>query len=62
MTGSLTLAVAYGVNVVSESDKFYAASEDAMNAVDKALTPGNFLVDVLPIRTCSGWYVFPRGS
>ncbi|KAF9645500.1 cytochrome P450 [Thelephora ganbajun] len=49
LTGSLTLSVAYGLNVESESDKFYSASEDAMNAFDIALVPGTFLVDVLPI-------------
>ena len=38
----------------SDDDKFYAASEDAMNAIDVALVPGNFLVDALPIRTSSG--------
>jgi len=50
LTGSLTLSVAYGLNIESESDKFYAASEDAMDAVNVAVVPGNFLVDVLPIR------------
>ena len=38
----------------SDDDKFYVASEDAMNAIDVALVPGNFLVDALPIRTSSG--------
>ena len=34
----------------SENDKFYAASEEAMNAVAMALVPGVFLVDAIPIR------------
>jgi len=51
LTGSLTLSVAYGVNIESESDELYSASEDAMIAVDAALVPGTFLVDALPIRT-----------
>ena len=42
--------MAYGLDVESESDKFYAASEDAMDPVNVAMVPGNFLVDVLPIR------------
>jgi hypothetical protein len=45
------LSIAYGVNIESESDEFYAASEEAMHAVDAALMPGAFLVDALPIRT-----------
>ncbi|KAF9646526.1 cytochrome P450 [Thelephora ganbajun] len=49
LTGSLTLSVAYGLNVESESDKFYSASEDAMSAVDIALVSGAFLVGALPI-------------
>jgi len=53
LTGSLMLSIAYGVNIESESDRFFAASEDAMAAVDIAMLPGAFLVDVLPIRTNS---------
>ncbi|KAF9645502.1 cytochrome P450 [Thelephora ganbajun] len=49
LAGSLALSVAYGLNVESESDGFYSASEDAMNAVGIALVPGTFLVDALPI-------------
>ena len=52
MTGSLNLSVAYGIDIESEDDKFYAASEEAMVAVDAALLPGAFLVDAFPIRTC----------
>jgi len=58
LTGSLTLSVAYGLNVKSESDKFYAASKDAMDAVNVAVVPGNFLVDVLPIRMNFGQVMF----
>jgi hypothetical protein len=54
LTGSLILSIAYGVNVESESDRFFSASEDAMGAVDIALMPGAFLVDALPIRMSSG--------
>ena len=50
LTGSLTLSIAYGVNIESESNKFFSASEDAMAAVDVAMLPGSFLVDVFPIR------------
>jgi len=31
-----------------------------MNAIDVALLPGAFLVDALPIRTCSGKKVLPK--
>lgn len=49
LTGSLSLSVAYGLNVESEDDKFYSASKNATSAVDLALVPGAFLVDFLPI-------------
>ncbi|KAF9786299.1 cytochrome P450 [Thelephora terrestris] len=49
LTGSLTLSIAYGVDIESESDRFYAASEEAMSAVQVALLPGSFLVDAFPI-------------
>jgi hypothetical protein len=38
------------LNIESENDKFYAASEEAMTAVGAALVPGTFLVDAFPIR------------
>lgn len=44
------MSIAYGVDVESESDKFFSASEDAMAAVDVAMLPGAFSVDVFPIR------------
>ena len=50
LAGSLALSVAYGLNVESENDRFYAASGEAMNAASMALLPGAFLVDSLPIR------------
>lgn len=53
LTGSLTLSIAYGVDIKSESDKFYSASEDAMIGVVRALLPGAFSVDVFPIRADS---------
>jgi len=49
LAGSLTLSIAYGLNVESENDKFYAAAEEAMEAVAIALVPGSFLVDAFPI-------------
>lgn len=35
---------------MSESDKFYAASEAAMDSAAAALLPGAFLVDAFPSR------------
>ena len=54
LTGSLSLSVAYGLDVESESDKFYSVTEEAIGALDLAL-PGTFLVDTFPIRTCLGY-------
>lgn len=54
LTGSLTLSVAYGLNVESESNEFYSTSEGAMSALDAAMVPGAFLVDIFPTRMSSG--------
>lgn len=47
-TGSLMLSVAYGLNVESEEDEYYSASEEATSAVSVAFASG-FLVDTFPI-------------
>lgn len=57
LTGSLALSITYGVNIVSESDRFYAASEEAMHAADAALLPGAFLVDAFPsLKYVPEWF------
>ena len=50
LTGSLNLSAAYGIDI--EAEFFYAASEEAMVAVDAALLPGAPLVDAFHIRVC----------
>ena len=50
LAGSLTLSVAYGLNIESESDRFYSPAEEALTGVDTAMMPGAFLVDALPFR------------
>jgi len=62
LTGSLVLSIAYGVEVKSESDRYFSASEHAMAAVDLALLPGAFLVDVFPMRMGSGQRVLLKRS
>lgn len=67
LTGSLALSVAYGLNIESENNKFYRASEGAMSAVDEAMVPGRFFVDIFPILKHipewfpgAGWKKFGR--
>ena len=50
------------MDIKSENDKFFSASEVAMAAVGLALLPGAFLVDLFPMRTSSSQKTFPKGS
>lgn len=61
LAGSLTLSIAYGVNVESEDDVFFSAADEAMSIADRAMMPGGFLVDAFPVRTCSSRIGYFRG-
>ena len=50
MTASLSLSVAYGIDVQSVNDPFVVMVEECMKTISTAGTPGAFLVDSLPIR------------
>lgn len=40
---------AYGIDVQPKNDPFIAAAEETVHALVKAILPGAFLVDVLPV-------------
>lgn len=50
MVGALVTEVLYGFNVESHDDKSLRAMELACEHSEKAMSPGAFLVDILPIR------------
>ena len=48
------MEMTYGFNITSNKDKFLRAAVDALELSNKAVIPGAFLVDTLPIRA-SRW-------
>lgn len=50
MIAALVMELIYGFNIESRDDKFLRATRLACEHSEKALSPGAFLVDVLPIR------------
>ena len=52
----LVMEATYGMNITSPADHFLQAAEEAVEVTKRALVPGTFLVDTLPIRAS------PEGS
>lgn len=44
------MEMAYGLNITDPKDKFLRASVESLDLANRALTPGTFLVDTVPIR------------
>jgi len=42
--------ITYGIDIKSHEDQFLQAAERAMQQADRAIVPGEFLVDTIPIR------------
>ena len=51
-TGASILRFTYDYNVDSDDDHLVRIVDHAMNALNRALTPGAFLADIFPIRKC----------
>ena len=51
--GSLILSIAYGIEVDSQDNQFFANAQQATFSLGPALLPGAFLVDWIPSRTHS---------
>ena len=49
--GRQALYTAYGLDIHERGDDTTKTAEHALEVMDTALTPGQFLVDVIPIRT-----------
>ena len=50
MAGSVILDIGYGIQANSPDDNFIRLSEEALQIVDKAGTPGAWFVDIIPSR------------
>ena len=51
--GSLILSIAYGIEVNSQENRFFANAQQATHSLGSALLPGAFLVDWIPSRMCT---------
>ncbi|KAJ7786977.1 cytochrome P450 [Mycena olivaceomarginata] len=52
-SGAIALRITYGYTVQGEDDPMIELVNDVMKEFSEAITPGAFLVDLLPIRKCS---------
>jgi hypothetical protein len=50
MAGSLILNIAYGIDAQSVDDPYLSLIDESMRTREGAVTPGSFLVDMLPWR------------
>jgi len=50
LTGALIMDVTYGMNIKSHEDQFLQAAGRAMQSLERAVIPGAFLVNTIPIR------------
>lgn len=46
------MEMTYGINITSNEDKFLRAAVEAVDITTRAMIPGTFLVDIIPMRTC----------
>ena len=44
------MEMTYGVHVTNTEDRFLQAARDMLKFIDRAVVPGTFLVNVMPIR------------
>ena len=51
---SLVMEVTYSLNIITTEDRFLRAAIDAGRVVKRAMVPGAFLIDTLPIRAYPG--------
>ena len=53
------MGVVYGITVAPENDRYITIAEKALEGMSKAANPGEFLVDIIPIRAIcsSSWRV-----
>ena len=47
---ALVMEMTYGLNITNNEDKFLRAALEAVEITTRAMVPGAFLVDTIPIR------------
>ena len=53
---ALVMEMTYGLHVADNKDRFLRATVEAMEITTRAMIPGAFLVDTIPIRASSTGY------
>jgi hypothetical protein len=53
MSGSLLLNIAYGIDAKSMEDPYILIIENSVKRLKIALSPGSYLVDIIPLRAFS---------
>ena len=52
MAAGVVMSIAYGHDISPKGDVYVALAESNSQAIYKAIRPGAYLVDILPIRRC----------
>jgi len=55
---SLVMEMAYGFNIKSNEDRFLRATVAAVESTTRAMVPGAFLVDIIPMRALTSELTF----
>jgi hypothetical protein len=50
LVGSLVMEMTYGMDITSKDDRFLRAAAEALDLANRAMIPGAFLVDTVPMR------------
>jgi len=59
--GRVIMSTMYGINVDSAEDPYIVRAEAAMDTISKAVIPGAFLVDLIPVlKHVPAWFPFTR--
>jgi hypothetical protein len=56
------MEMTYGMDVKNKEDRFMRAAIEALDLTNRAMIPGAFLVDVIPIRASHGVSKIPYDS
>ena len=52
------MEITYGIDIKSHEDEFLQAAERTMEHFESAIVPGAFLVDIFPIHSSPGLWIF----
>lgn len=50
---ALVMEMTYGLNITSNEDRFLRTAIEAIEVATRAMVPGKYLVDIIPIRASS---------